>query len=97
MSISVNEVINTADYVGKGYGIPTQEGLEAIKLVARSEGIFLDPVYTSKAMAGLIDHINQGEIGKDETVVFLHTGGFPSLFAYNKELEAAMGEKPVIR
>ena len=97
MSISANEVINTADYVGKGYGIPTQEGLEAIKLVARSEGIFLDPVYTSKAMVGLIDHINQGRIGKDETVVFLHTGGFPSLFAYNKELEAAMDEKPVIR
>ena len=55
---------------------------EAIQMLARNEGILLDPVYTGKAMAGLIDHIHQKRIGKNETVVFLHTGGTPALFAY---------------
>jgi len=65
MTISSGEVINTTDYVGEGYGIPTPEGLEAIKLVARTEGIFLEPVYTGKAMAGLIDYIRQGKVRED--------------------------------
>jgi D-cysteine desulfhydrase family pyridoxal phosphate-dependent enzyme len=72
--------------IGAGYGIPTAEGTDALRLVARQEGILLDPVYTAKAMAGLIDHIRRGVIGRDETVVFLHTGGLPALFAYNGEL-----------
>ena len=50
------------------------------------EGVFLDPVYTSKAFAGLIDHIRKGQISSDQTVIFLHTGGTPALFAYNQEL-----------
>jgi len=50
------------------------------------EGVFLDPVYTSKAFAGLIDHIRKGKISSDQTVIFLHTGGTPALFAYNQEL-----------
>ncbi len=54
-----------------------------------TEAIILDPVYTSKAMAGLIDHIRQGRIGKNEVVVFLHTGGTPALFAYAEDLELA--------
>jgi 1-aminocyclopropane-1-carboxylate deaminase/D-cysteine desulfhydrase-like pyridoxal-dependent ACC family enzyme len=72
--------------IGAGYGIPTAEGMHALRLVARQEGILLDPVYTAKAMAGLIDHIRRGVIGRDETVIFLHTGGLPALFAYNGEL-----------
>jgi D-cysteine desulfhydrase family pyridoxal phosphate-dependent enzyme len=68
-------------YTGPGYGIATDECLEAIRLLARTEGIFLDPVYTGKTMAGLIDHIRTGVISPDETVVFLHTGGAPALFA----------------
>ena len=57
-----------------------------VRLVARTEGVLLDPVYAGKAMAGLIDHIRRGEIGSDESVVFLHTGGTPALFAYAAEL-----------
>lgn len=73
-------------YIGPGYGIVTPEGLEAIRLLARTEGILLDPVYTAKAMAGLIDHVRRGRLQKDETVVFVHTGGLPALFAYNAEV-----------
>ena len=60
----------------------------AISLVARTEGVLLDPVYSGKAMHGLIDHIQTGRIGSDETVIFLHTGGSPALFAYGA---AALG------
>ena len=74
------------EYVGPGYGVLTEGCRQAIHLVARTEGIFLDPVYTGKTMAGLIDHIRRGMIGRDETVLFLHTGGSPGLFAYHSEL-----------
>lgn len=74
------------DYLGPGYGILTPEAIEAIRLVARTEGIFLDPVYTGKAMAGLVDLVRQGQISRDETVIFLHTGGAPGLFAHAREL-----------
>jgi D-cysteine desulfhydrase family pyridoxal phosphate-dependent enzyme len=67
-------------YVGEGYGILSPGCAEAIQLLAHTEGILLDPVYTGKAMAGLIDLIRKGEIGPDKTVVFLHTGGAPALF-----------------
>jgi len=70
------------DYLGPGYGIVTPEAVEAIRLTARTEGVFLDPVYTGKAMAGLIDLVHRGEIRQGETVVFLHTGGQPGLFAH---------------
>ncbi|MBW1767670.1 MAG: D-cysteine desulfhydrase family protein [Deltaproteobacteria bacterium] len=81
------EIYNEDGYVGERYGVMTPECREALKLVARTEGIILDPVYTSKAMAGLIDHIRQGRITKNETVIFLHTGGTPALFAYAEDLE----------
>lgn len=80
------DIQNTDDYIGKAYGYLTSECIEALKLVANTEGIFLDPVYTAKAMACLIAHIQQGQIGSDETVIFLHTGGTPALFAYQEEL-----------
>jgi D-cysteine desulfhydrase family pyridoxal phosphate-dependent enzyme len=73
-------------HVGGGYGILTAAEREAIRMLARSEGILLDPVYTGKAMAGLIDLIRRGEIGADETVLFWHTGGMPALFAYAHDL-----------
>lgn len=69
------------DYIGSGYGIPTEAMHEAVSLVARSEGIVIDPVYTGKAMAGLIAQIRAGRFGPDDVVVFLHTGGTPALFA----------------
>ena len=85
LSVNPSEIINMGEYVGEGYGKLTPEAVEAIKLVARTEGILLDPVYSGKAMAALIDRIHRKAIESDETVLFLHTGGFPALFAYNKE------------
>jgi len=70
------------DYVGAGYGIPTAGMGEAVEMLARLEGIFLDPVYSGKGMAGLIDLIRKGAFTPDETVVFLHTGGSSGLYAY---------------
>lgn len=75
-------VVANCDYVGDGYGIPTPGMVEAVRMLAESEGILLDPVYAGKAMAGLIDLIRQGRFGKDENVVFLHTGGSVALFGY---------------
>jgi D-cysteine desulfhydrase family pyridoxal phosphate-dependent enzyme len=73
------------EYLGTGYGIPTTGSLEAILLLARTEGIFLDPVYTAKAMAGMIDHIRRGLIPPGDSVVFLHSGGTPALFAHTSD------------
>jgi len=75
-------VLCFGDYVGKGYSIPTLETVEAVKLVAQTEGILLDPVYTGKAMAGVIDLIRKGYFKKEENLLFIHTGGSPALFAY---------------
>lgn len=69
------------DYIGPGYAVPTPQMREAVELVARSEGILLDPVYTGKAMAGLVDLVRRGVFQKAKTVIFLHTGGVPALFA----------------
>ncbi len=70
------------EYVGPGYGQPTDEMVDAISLLAADEGILLDPVYSGKGMAGLIGLIQKGYFRKDENVVFLHTGGASGLFAY---------------
>jgi len=70
-------------HIGGGYGVPTAGMVEAVRRVARLEGLLLDPVYSGKAMAGLLAMAEAGEIGRDETVVFLHTGGAVSLFAYD--------------
>jgi D-cysteine desulfhydrase family pyridoxal phosphate-dependent enzyme len=69
-------------YVGPGYGAITEGCRDAIRVVAGSEGVLLDPVYSGKAMHGLMDHIRRGLLGRQDTVVFLHTGGWPALFAY---------------
>ncbi len=81
-------------FVGLGYGIRTEAGLEAIRLLARTEAVFLDPVYTGKAMAGLIDHARRALLGADDTVVFVHTGGLPALFAFKDGLLAALDATP---
>lgn len=73
-------------HVGAGYGVVTGAEREAIRLLARLEGILLDPVYTGKAMAGLIDLIRQGQIEPSEKVLFWHTGGTPALFAHAADL-----------
>jgi L-cysteate sulfo-lyase len=75
-------VVANCDYVGQGYGIPTEGMAEALKLMARTEGILLDPVYSGKGMAGLIDLIKQGNMREHRNIVFLHTGGSVGLFGY---------------
>ena len=86
VNITPEDVTIYDEYLGEKYGVATKEGLEAIKLVAQTEGLFLDPVYTGKGMAGLIDLIKRGRFTSEDTVVFLHTGGFPAIFAYDKEI-----------
>ncbi|WP_238085063.1 D-cysteine desulfhydrase [Pseudescherichia vulneris] len=77
------DIILWDEYFAPGYGTPNEEGVEAIKLLARLEGILLDPVYTGKAMAGLIDGINQNRFKDQGPILFIHTGGAPALFAYH--------------
>jgi L-cysteate sulfo-lyase len=69
-------------YIGGGYGVPTDSMIEAVELVARREGILLDPVYTGKAMAGMIGMLRGRRFGADEDVIFIHTGGSAALFGY---------------
>jgi len=80
--VPASAVEANCDYVGSGYGHPTPGMIEAVQMVARTEGIFLDPVYSGKGMAGLIDLIRKGAFKAGETVVFLHTGGSSGLFGY---------------
>lgn len=86
MAVAPDEVVAFDGYLGAGYAIMGEPEREAISLMARCEGILLDPVYTGRAMAGLIDLIRTGAFGKDETIVFWHTGGSAALFAYADEL-----------
>ena len=75
------DVLANANYCSAGYGVVTEQEREAIRLFATCEGLLLDPVYTGRAAAGMIDLIRKGFFKKDETVLFLHTGGQPALFA----------------
>ena len=74
-----------AIYAAPKYGSPSQGCLEAVQLLARTEGILLDPVYTGKAFYGLLDLVKKGQLGSDEPIIFWHTGGLPALFAFNHE------------
>lgn len=87
--VSARDLDTDTQHIGPGYGIPSRECLDAIRIVARAEGVFLDPVYTGKAMAALIDDVRRGVIEPSETVVFLHTGGTPALFAHADALLGA--------
>jgi len=89
LSLTAEEVNVFDEYIKEGYGVLNKEVTEAIKLVAETEGIFLDPVYTGKAMIALIDLIKKGYFKKDDNVVFFHTGGLPALFLYRNELGKA--------
>ena len=87
ITLDADDFESNDDYIGERYGVVSDGGREALKLLARSEGIILDPVYSSKALAGLIDHVRRGSLTRDDTVVFVHTGGMPALFAYADDLE----------
>jgi D-cysteine desulfhydrase family pyridoxal phosphate-dependent enzyme len=76
----------TDEFLGEGYGVPTDGMREAMALFARTEGLLLDPVYSGKAAAGLIAMIRRGDVPSTERVLFIHTGGAPAIFAYGDEL-----------
>jgi L-cysteate sulfo-lyase len=78
-----------AGYAGPGYGVPTDGMVEAVRTAARLEGLLLDPVYTGKAFAGMLDLVRQGRWGRGDRVVFVHTGGTPALFAYRAAFDGA--------
>ncbi len=81
------DVVANCDYVGEGYGIPTEGMNEAVMLLARTEGLLFDPVYSGKGLAGMIDLIRRGEFSDARNIVFLHTGGSAGLFAYADQLD----------
>jgi len=81
-AVSRGAVAANSDYVGAGYGVPTEGMYEAMKLFARCEGLVLDPVYTGKGAAGLIDLVRKGHFKAGENVLFIHTGGQAGLFGY---------------
>jgi len=87
--LTPGDIDNRGGYVGPGYGISSPASLDALRLAARTDALLLDPVYTAKAMAGLIDAVRTGELTGQDTVVFLHTGGLPAVFAWRDDILAA--------
>jgi L-cysteate sulfo-lyase len=81
--VAREDVRADTNYVGEGYGLPREDTLEAIRMFAELEGILLDPVYSGKGAAGLIDYVRKGHFKKGERIVFLHTGGSAALFGYD--------------
>jgi D-cysteine desulfhydrase family pyridoxal phosphate-dependent enzyme len=80
------DIVIDGGFIGAAYGVPTDQCLEAIQLLARTEAIVLDPVYSGKAMAALIAHVRAGALDPDEAIIFLHTGGGPSVFPFGTAL-----------
>ena len=87
--VAREDVVANTDYVGEGYGIPTESGIAAIQMFAELEAILLDPVYSAKGAAGFIDLVRKGHFKKGERVVFLHTGGSVALFGYDSAFDFA--------
>jgi len=92
--IDPSDIIVLDEYVKEGYGIINRETAEAIRLLFTTEGIVLDPVYTGKAMAALIDLVRKGYFGRNDRVLFFHTGGTPALFPYREPLVKLLAEGP---
>ncbi len=86
-SLNYNEITVYDEYTCGGYGVITRDVVDVVKKVAKLEGVLLDPVYTGKAMMGLFDLVEKGDVPKGSTVVFLHTGGTPLIFQYEDELK----------
>jgi len=86
LAVKDEDITILEDYANEGYGVPNKAMVETIKLVARLEGLFLDPVYNGKAMVGLLDLITREEIPSDANILFLHSGGGPAIFSYRKYL-----------
>ncbi len=88
--LTPDDITVHGEYVGERYGLPTEAGLEAMRLAGRCEGLVLDPVYTAKSLSALVDQVRRGAVGHEETAVFVHSGGLPIVFAYSEEVLAAM-------
>jgi D-cysteine desulfhydrase family pyridoxal phosphate-dependent enzyme len=86
LSLKLGEINVFDDYIKEGYGVLNQDIVKAVKLLANTEGIFLDPIYTGKAMVMLIDLIDKQYFKKDDNIVFIHTGGLPAIFLYRNKL-----------
>ncbi len=86
-SVERGDVVANCDYVGEAYGVPTAAMNDAVLTLARTEGLLFDPVYSGKALAGLIDLVQKGYFGEAGNIVFLHTGGSAGLFAYADQLK----------
>jgi D-cysteine desulfhydrase len=85
---TAEDIVARDEWVGPGYSLPTEEMVEAVRMLARLEAVLLDPVYSGKAMAGLIGLVRRGEIKRGERVLFIHTGGSPALYAYQNVLQS---------
>jgi L-cysteate sulfo-lyase len=81
-TVQREDVFADCNYVGAGYGLPTEGMVEAVKMLAETEGLLFDPVYTGKGLSGLIDWVRHDRFTKDDTIIFLHTGGSAALFGY---------------
>jgi L-cysteate sulfo-lyase len=81
-AVDKTDVVANCDYIGDGYGLPTEGMISAVTLLARLEGLLFDPVYSGKALAGMIDLVGKGYFARSKAIVFIHTGGTAGLFAY---------------
>ena len=88
--LKIEKVQINDQYIGDGYGLPTEGTLDAIKLIAKTEGILLDPVYSGKGLDGMIGMIKHNSHYREKDMVFLHTGGSIALFAYGEQLAASL-------
>lgn len=88
--LTADDIIVDDTCIGPGYGVPTDAGMEAIALLARTEGILVESTYTGKALAGLIQHVRAGRYSPDQSIVFIHTGGTPALFATRDDIVRMM-------
>lgn len=92
--LGMDDIVHDTGFVGDAYGVPTAESFSALRRLAASEGILLDPIYSGKGFAGLLAHLTAGLVPAPATVVFLHTGGLPALFEYANEFTGEMTLSP---
>jgi D-cysteine desulfhydrase family pyridoxal phosphate-dependent enzyme len=95
VSLAPEDILVNDAHRGPAYGVVTQQEIEAIRLAAQTEALILDPTYTGKAMAGLIDLVREGAFGPQDTIVFLHTGGTPIIFARNQALASGANVRTI--
>ena len=88
-AVTEDDIVANCDYVGEGYGVPTRAMNDAVLLLARLEGLLFDPVYSGKALSGMIDLVRNGHLADAGNIVFVHTGGSAALFAYADQLSTA--------